>query len=69
MVICFTFVVVFSAQSILPSDSLNPSDGEEAGTTSEPHACKHQAAMLLAKHEGSDIKKRFDNRINHHEYS
>jgi len=54
-----TFVIVFSAQPILPNDFLNPSDGEEAGTLSEPHACKHsrQAAIFLAKHEGSDIKK------------
>jgi len=39
-------VVVFSAQSTFPNDFLNPSDGEEAGTSSEPHACKQQAAIF-----------------------
>jgi len=40
----------------LPKDFLNPCD-EETGTSSEPHACKQRATMLLAKHEGSDIKR------------
>jgi len=60
-----TFAIVFSAQLIFPNDSQNPSDGEEAGTSSEPHGCKHsRLQFFLANHQGSDMKKRFDNRIN-----